>query len=229
MKHFIFLLFLFFIKAASGQSYYEVNYTNRDKAHPIKLTVGADEFRYETMAGTILKAKADSNIFFFITNRKETNHTVLGSVTECKGILPEPCSEEQLWKNDTVYYEKDILINGLLCKKVSINCIQSYMNEQNTIVPHDTIWHTYYVAPQIQTITPMSFSTGKVSGLVVKHVEERIQYSVVKGSIKKSLLRNEILSTVKKNVIVAGTYFKVPRGSYFNKTIDDLWEHLGLR
>lgn len=191
-----------------------------------KLTFGTDEFRWESKFGTMLKAKADSSIFFFITNRKKTSYTLLGSVREVDGIFPESCYEEQLNKNDTIYYPKDTLINSLACKKVSINCIRSYMNEQNKIVPLDTIWHTYYVATQIQMSTPMSFTTEKLKGLIVKYVEDRTQYSAVKGSIKKSLSKTEVLSSIKKNVKVPAAYFSLPRDSYFYKTVEDMFERI---
>jgi len=209
-----------------SQDTYKLTY-QFGEGNMIDLAVGDNCYKLNSLFDFLIKANNDSNHYRYFS--KEDSSVVLK-------LAPDSCREFNLFKQDdrqsyfkidTIYHDGDTLISDLHCKKLDLNYITSFENEQKEILPHDTIQITLYISPQIKTITPFTYRSPKLNGLIIKYIEVHPEYSVSTGKLEKTYVKNEIEALAQKVNNLNDTFFKIPRPLvYVNEK--EYYELLGI-
>ncbi|WP_343535230.1 hypothetical protein [Pedobacter sp.] len=218
------LLLLLFVKITNsyGQSYYEVDYTSGEVGG-VRLTVGNDSFKLKGFFDGVIKAKGDTNIYCFVKNRDNSYAATKIKISEYVGS--ELFKEQNLfWKIDTIFVNKDTVINDMLCKRIMINYVSSFEDDQKNIISHDTIFTNLYVAKSLTTVTPFTFTSDKITGIILKYVKCHPEYDASNENEKaiRFYRRTEIFSTVTKVYNIKDEFFKLPKDCRYVKSYDEL-------
>lgn len=216
MKYSTWLLFLLLCaNFCNAQSFRELTYTNGE-IEIAKLTVGNDCFRLESF-DSIIKAQGDQVAYRYRIDANGKYCAIATNIENFSGtLLFQQDINRHYLKIDTTYAEEDSVINNLRCKKVIISYVDSILNEQNIVVPFDTLHSFLFVAPLINAHTPFSFSSKKLQGLIIENVTEHAELSVNMDKLIKTIRRNRIFTQIKTPYNLTMDFFILPKDcTYF--------------
>jgi hypothetical protein len=167
------LVLLFSINAYAQKEIYQFKYVNSNGYPAGVLTIANNAFRFDSFQ-SIIKTKKN-RIYQFIGSEKS------GFVAIELGLDQYPGSKlltydgdivtgEKSFKIDTIYYKTDTVINGFTCRKVGINYARGTVidEKKNKVFISDTLYTIIWVSTKFKSVTPFSFSSKKLSGLILR-------------------------------------------------------------
>ena len=221
MKYIILILLSVKITLSYWQTYYKVSYSNGEMRDIITLTIGKDCFKIKDRFHGLVKAKNEKKWYSFYQNTPQSCIAAETKPSEYLGAdLFKKSNAESYIKIDTVVPKKDTLISNILCKKINVNYVNFFENENKQLKPYDTVFTTFYVAPQLAAHTPFSFVSKKVEGLILKYSKAHPTYSIENDKVIKSYMRTDISSSVHKISSINDEFFKLPKTCKYLKSYE---------
>ncbi|MCJ0743318.1 hypothetical protein [Pedobacter montanisoli] len=207
--------------------FYSFNYRS-DRFEFATLTIGEDCYKSKDMFHELLKPKNDNNLYAIHNKRKDTAYIAKIKISEYPGSnLFNQDEDRVFYKIDTIVSKSDTLLNGFECKRVNIDYVQAFINEQGQRQPYDTIHHVLYIAPVFKTITPFSFVSSKLTGLVLKFVKYHPVHSREDGVLIRTYEVTEILTSNAIASKINYEIFKLPKNAKFLNSYDDFLNSMG--
>jgi len=228
MKYFLMLSLLFCLNKSQAQKNYEFAYYYQDK-EILKLTVANEGYKLDGI-WSMIKAETDTNEYLFTTNDSgkynaiNTKYVDMASIYENATYTRD--TSNKYFSVDTIFFKQDTLIGQIACKKVLINYVNAFINEEKAIVPYDTLRTTLFVAPNIKGPKAFCFFSRLLNGLVLKSNFQQPEYDASTGKLVKNITQLNMYVTTRLITDLTPNFFKLPANCTFYTNQDSFMKTL---
>lgn len=206
-------MFHLIVLVSKGQEIKGYLYENDEKTPFIMLAVGENCYKMKTPVASILKSPSDESIYEYV-QLSDKKIIAVKSTELSKVLMFEYKPIDTVLKKDTLYNLKDTLLDDVICKRIKINYVRGgYGTDRKEYVPLDTVETILYVNSDVIANTPLSFTSEKLQGIILRY-DHVVTEAVFQNGVVVKI--NKVNSIIAKRMEInenSDTFFRLPIGA----------------